>query len=196
MGAGEHAATLHYVRNNGSLAGKQLVLMDAGCEWKDYACDVTRTFPLAGDWPTEESRAIYELVELMQKHCIAAVKPGVLFRSLQVLAHQIMVGGLLSLGILQGGSRDEIIRAGTSAAFLPHGLGHHLGLEVHDVEDETRPMLELGDFDLPYVDHACSILDFASQYKQLFDDSMCHAPALVTSGGLRPGMVVTIEPGM
>jgi Xaa-Pro dipeptidase len=164
--------------------------MDAGCEWKQYACDVTRTFPLSADWPTKESRAIYKLVEAMQDQCIEAIRPGVLFRSLQLLAHQIMVRGLLDLGILQDGSMEEIIRAGTSSAFLPHGLGHHLGLEVHDVEDASRPMTG---YNLPLVENG--LTDFAIKYKNLFQES-CHAPATISSGGLRPGMVVTVEPGM
>ncbi|KAI9827719.1 MAG: hypothetical protein M1832_004208 [Thelocarpon impressellum] len=129
--SGENASTLHYIKNNDSLDGRQLVCLDAGCEWNCYASDVTRTFPIHG-W-SEEAKAIYDVVQEMQSSCIERVKPGVRFLDLHILAHKIAIAGLLRLRVLHGGTVEDIYKAGTSLFFYPHGLGHHLGLECHDV---------------------------------------------------------------
>jgi Xaa-Pro dipeptidase len=144
-GAGENAATLHYIENSSSLNDQQLLLIDAGAEYKCYASDVTRTFPVSPSdlgYPSPEAENIYKLVEQMQEACIQRVNPGVLFRDLNILAHYVAVKGLLELEVLHNGTVEEIIKAGTSAAFFPHGLGHHVGLEVHDVEDPDQPILQ------------------------------------------------------
>jgi Xaa-Pro dipeptidase len=131
--SGPNAGTLHYDANNEDFDDRQLMCLDAGCEWQLYASDITRTFPLSGKWPTEESKQIYRLVERMQETCISRLAPGVRFLDLHILAHQIAIDGLMNLGILHNGTKEEIFKAGTSVAFFPHGLGHHVGLEVHDV---------------------------------------------------------------
>ncbi|KAI1102000.1 peptidase M24, structural domain-containing protein [Jackrogersella minutella] len=130
VASGRAAATLHYVHNNKGLAGKDLLLLDAGAEWSCYASDITRTFPISGRF-TEESRAIYEIVLQMQTDCIAKLKEGVSWDEVHLLAHKVAIDGLLSLGVLKG-NREEILQARTSAAFLPHGLGHYLGMDTHD----------------------------------------------------------------
>ncbi|KAI0554112.1 peptidase M24, structural domain-containing protein [Xylaria curta] len=130
VASGRSAATLHYVHNNKELAGKDLLLLDAGCEWDTYASDITRTFPISGRF-TEQSRAIYEIVLQMQNDCIKMLKEGVWWDDVHVRAHEIAIDGLLSLGILKG-DRKEILEARTSTAFLPHGLGHYLGMDTHD----------------------------------------------------------------
>lgn len=131
--SGPNAGTLHYDANNEDFGGRQLMCLDAGCEFDLYASDITRTFPLSGSWPTKEAENIYKLVERMQEDCIKRLAPGVRYLDLHILAHQIAIDGLLKLGILHNGTREEIYKAGTSKAFFPHGLGHHVGLEVHDV---------------------------------------------------------------
>lgn len=131
FGSGRNAATLHYVHNNEGLKGRWNVLVDAGAEWGCYASDVTRTLPLSGSFNTE-SRNIYELVLRMQKESLSLIKGGVKWEDVHIRAHQVAAEGLLKLGILKGGSRDEIINQGISAAFYPHGLGHYLGLDTHD----------------------------------------------------------------
>ena len=128
--SGRAAATLHYVHNNAPLAGKLNLLLDAGCEWDCYASDITRTFPINGKF-TKESRAIYDIVYKMQLDCIAALREGVLWDDIHLLAHKIAIDGLLELGILRG-DKDEILANRTSVAFFPHGLGHYLGMDTHD----------------------------------------------------------------
>ncbi|KAI2470615.1 hypothetical protein F4781DRAFT_421198 [Annulohypoxylon bovei var. microspora] len=133
-GSGPNASTLHYGANNETLLGRQLVVLDAGAEWSCYASEVTRTLPIGPRSQfTREARAIYELVHRMQAECIARIKPGVVFRDLQLHATLIAVEGLLELGVLKGGTAEEIFRNGTGAAFFPHGLGHHVGLDVHEL---------------------------------------------------------------
>lgn len=128
--SGTAAATLHYVRNDQPLAGKLNLLLDAGCELDCYASDITRTFPLSGRF-SPESRAVYEIVLRMQLECIAMLREGVRWDDVHEHAHRVAIDGLLALGILQG-DKDEIFTSRASVAFLPHGLGHYLGMDTHD----------------------------------------------------------------
>ena len=146
VASGRAAATLHYVNNNAPMEGKLNLLLDAGAEWDCYASDIvgllrlfystgadmsqTRTFPINGKF-TKESRAIYDIVLKMQLDCINALKEGVLWDDVHLLAHKVAIDGLLSLGILKG-SAEEILQKRTSVAFFPHGLGHYLGMDTHD----------------------------------------------------------------
>ena len=132
FGSGTNAATLHYVHNDKTLDGKLNILVDAAAEYNCYCADVTRTMPLSGAF-TKESRAIYELVYKMQDSCLGMLKAGVQWEDVHVRAHEVAIEGLLELGILKGGSKREIFERGTSVAFFPHGLGHYLGLDTHDV---------------------------------------------------------------
>jgi len=131
LASGRAAATLHYVDNSQPLAGKLNLLVDAGAEWNNYASDITRTFPLSGKF-TPDSRALYDIVLKMQIESMAQIKAGVLWDDIHLHAHKVAIDGLLSIGILKG-DKDEILKARTSAAFFPHGLGHYLGLDTHDV---------------------------------------------------------------
>jgi len=130
VASGTSGATLHYIKNDQPLDGTLNLLLDAGCEWDCYASDITRTFPRSGTF-SPESLAIYNIVLDMQKQCIEALKAGILWEDVQLLAHKVIIAGLLELGILRG-SLDEILTARTSVAFFPHGLGHYLGLDTHD----------------------------------------------------------------
>ncbi|KAF7533958.1 hypothetical protein G7054_g6647 [Neopestalotiopsis clavispora] len=134
VASGRAAATLHYVHNNRELSidgtAKDLLLLDAGAEWDCYSADITRTFPISGKF-TQKSRAIYDIVLKMQHDCIAMLKEGVSWDDVHLLAHKIAIDGLLSLGVLKG-DKEEVLKARTSAAFLPHGLGHYLGMDTHD----------------------------------------------------------------
>ncbi|KAF1987451.1 putative Xaa-Pro aminopeptidase [Aulographum hederae CBS 113979] len=133
MASGTAAATLHYVHNDrpmNSDTGKLNLLVDAGAEYRCYAADITRTFPISGSF-SKESRQIYNLVLRMQKECIERLKAGVLWDSVHEHAHRVAIAGLLDLGILKGDA-EEIFKARTSVAFFPHGLGHYLGMDTHD----------------------------------------------------------------
>ncbi|KAL4787495.1 peptidase M24, structural domain-containing protein [Aspergillus varians] len=168
-GSGPNAAVLHYVKNDESLSGKQLICLDAGAEWNCYASDVTRTIPLGQDWPSVHAKDIYAIVEEMQEECIRRVKAGVRFRDLYELAHAIAITGLQRLGIIKDGTVEEIRRSGASSIFFPHGLGHHVGLEVHDVSAE--PITANGRWPREFVPQMSTPL-------------------------LQEGMVITIEPGV
>lgn len=178
-GSGENAATLHYVKNNEPLKGRQLVCLDAGAEWNCYASDVTRTFPMTGEWPSAHVRSIYRLVERMQEECIKRVKKGVRFLDLHVLAHTIAIEGLLELGIFRRGAVDEIRDSGASKVFFPHGLGHHVGLEVHDVSGEN-----------------IMALDRVHEYSPVLIPAACLSPCTLSAPVLDEGMIVTVEPGI
>lgn len=190
--SGPNAGTLHYDANNEDFEDRQLMCLDAGCEYELYASDITRTFPLAPSWPTQEAENIYKLVERMQEACIERLAPGVRYLDLHIRAHQIAIDGLLQLGIFHNGTREEIYKAGTSRAFFPHGLGHHIGLEVHDV----------GQADLMSVRRGKIVTQQApSLYPQgfhipVYEPSTCHAPTDPQSSQLEAGMVVTVEPGI
>ncbi|RSL98511.1 hypothetical protein CDV31_012578 [Fusarium ambrosium] len=144
VASGRTAATMHYESNNQDLylngKAKDVVVIDAGAEWNCYGADITRTLPISGKF-TPESRAIYEIVLKMQESCIAALKEGVLWDDLHVLAHKIAIDSLLALGILKG-NKNEILVERISTAFMPHGLGHVLGMDTHDTgghPDEADP---------------------------------------------------------
>lgn len=119
-GSGENASTLHYIANNEPLEGRQLLCLDAGCEWQCYASDVTRTFPISGSYKPE-GKAIYDIVQKMQEECIEMVKPGVNYRDIHMHAHKVATLGLMDLGILQG-TFEDLTAAGVSVAFFPHGV--------------------------------------------------------------------------
>lgn len=176
--SGENAATLHYIKNDEPFEDRQVMCLDAGCEWECYASDVTRTFPLSGQWPSKEAKEIYDLVLKIQTKCIEAVRPGARYLDIHYLAHRILIDGLLELGIFHNGTAQEIFDAGTSLAFLPHGLGHHLGLEVHDVSDVPLMASE------------------PPSVSPVVDLEMCKVPVHPSSAALEEGMIVTIEPGM
>ena len=178
-GSGENAAILHYVKNNEPLKGRQFVCLDAGAEWNCYASDVTRTFPMTGEWPSTHAKRIYRLVEKMQEECIKRIKKGVRFLDLHVLAHNIATEGLLELGVLRSGTIEEIRDSGASKIFYPHGLGHHVGLEVHDVSEENLMALEC-----------------AHGYSPVLNPAACLSPCTLSAPVLDEGMIVTVEPGI
>lgn len=137
VASGTSSATLHYVGNDQPLVDPETqekklnLLLDAGGEYRAYAADVTRTFPLSGKF-TPRSRAIYDIVLQMQLECLDMIKEGVQWEDVHVHAHRVAIRGLLKLGILRGASEDELLEKRISTAFFPHGLGHYLGLDTHD----------------------------------------------------------------
>ena len=131
VGGGANACVLHYIRNDAPLEDGDLLLIDAGVELDGYASDVTRTFPVNGRFSAEQ-RALYELVLAAQHAAIDAVRPGNHWNRPHEAATEVLVDGLLQLGLLPG-SRDEALETESYRRFLPHRTGHWLGLDVHDV---------------------------------------------------------------
>ena len=131
VGAGRNAATLHYERNDQPCLGDDLVLVDAGAEWEGYTADITRTFPASGTFEARR-RDIYNAVLDVQNTAIAAMGPGKNWRVISEAAKVQTVQALIDLGIVRGNAQDAVM-AGVASLFLPHSLGHLLGLQVHDV---------------------------------------------------------------
>ncbi len=130
VGSGENACILHYTENSMPLKKGDLVLIDAGGEYENYAADITRTFPVNGTFSPEQ-KSIYELVLKAQKAGIAAIKPGLPWNAVQQIMVRIITSGLCDLGILKG-TVDELISKEAYRPFYMHNSGHWLGLDVHD----------------------------------------------------------------
>ncbi len=133
VGGGSNACVLHYTRNNSRLRKGDLVLIDAGCEYQHYASDVTRTFPVSGEF-SRSQRALYEVVLEANRVAIERCQPGEHFMAPHDAAVRVMVEGLVALKLLPG-DVDEIIGTEAYRAFCPHNSSHWLGSDVHDVGD-------------------------------------------------------------
>ena len=131
VGGGENGCILHYTENESELRNGDLVLIDAGCEYRGYAGDITRTFPVNGRF-TPAQRAIYDIVLDSLETALSLFRPGTSIQEVTSVVVRIMVTGLVELGILKG-EIDELIADNAHRAFFMHGLSHWLGLDVHDV---------------------------------------------------------------
>lgn len=167
IASGPNSAVLHFPPSNRVLAAGELVLVDSGADVDGYACDVTRTFPVAGRF-TPEQRDLYAVVLAAEERAVAGCLPGVEFKELHLAAARDIAVGLVDFGLLKG-SPDELVETGATALFFPHGLGHLVGLGVRDAsgylpgrERSTHPVLQYLRVDMP----------------------------------LREGFVTTIEPGL
>lgn len=145
VAGGNNACILHYTENDCPLNDGDLVLIDAGCEFAMYAGDITRTFPVNGKF-SQPQREIYELVLKAQKRAIELLIPGNSIKQVNDEVIRIKTQGLVDLGILKG-DVDTLIEQQAYRQFYMHGLGHWLGLDVHDVgsygQDKQR-ILEIG----------------------------------------------------
>jgi Xaa-Pro aminopeptidase len=130
VASGHNACILHYTENNHPLKKGDLVLIDAGGEYENYAADITRTFPINGVF-SKEQRAIYELVLQAQKAGIACIRPGCAFNEIQRAIVKVLTEGLIDLGILKG-TLDSLLEREAYKPFYMHNSGHWLGLDVHD----------------------------------------------------------------
>ncbi len=133
VGAGANACVLHYRANNAQAKDGELVLIDAGAEYRGYAADITRTFPVNGRFSPAQ-RALHDLVGAAQAAALAQAKPGVPYEAGHVAAVNTLTEGLLRLGLLKG-RLEKNIAEGTYKRFYRHKTGHWLGLDVHDVGD-------------------------------------------------------------
>ena len=127
---GANACVLHYVENDAPLVDGDLILVDSGAEWEFYAGDVTRTFPVNGRF-TDDQRALYGIVLDAELKAIDTVKPGASFDDVHSAALDVIVDGLLRLGLLSG-ERAALIESGAFRRFFMHKTSHWLGLDVHD----------------------------------------------------------------
>ncbi|WP_445628763.1 aminopeptidase P family protein [Nostoc sp. DSM 114167] len=164
---------LHNEQYHNSLQPGDLLLADVGAETETgWAGDVTRTWPVSGKFSSTQ-RDIYNVVLAAHDACIAKIQPGVEYGDIHLLAATAIAEGLVNLGILQGNPQD-LVEMDAHALFFPHGIGHLLGLDVHDMED-------LGDL-AGYEEGRQRSDRFGLSYLRL-------------NRPLRPGMLVTIEPG-
>lgn len=130
VACGNSANTLHYIANDKKLLKNRLVLIDAGCEYDYYASDITRTIPSSGYF-TKAQRELYNLVLSVNKEIITMIRPGVLRSSLQRKSEELLCRGMLELGILHG-NFQELVDEKLFKKYYPHGIGHWMGLDVHD----------------------------------------------------------------
>ena len=146
----QHGEIMHGSPSDNKLEDGRLVLCDAGCELDDYCSDHTRTMPVNGKF-TQRQLEIYSIVEACHDYVLNVAKPGVKYQDVHFAVCRLMTERLKELGLMKGDT-DEAVAAGAHAMFLPHGLGHMMGMDVHDMEglgqiyvgfdDETRPNLE------------------------------------------------------
>jgi Xaa-Pro aminopeptidase len=169
-----HGEVLHNHGYQNELQDGQMLLIDAGAESpRYYASDITRSMPVNGRFSAEQAE-VYQTVLRTQMEAISLIKPGIPFRDVHLHACRIAVEGLRAMGLMKGDPADAVT-AGAHALFLPHGLGHMLGLDVHDMED-------LGDV-VGYPKGARRDPQFGLNFLRL-------------SRPLEPGYVVTVEPGI
>lgn len=165
VGSGRNSVILHYEPADKRMEAGSMIVNDTACEYSMYAADVTRSYPVSGKF-TADQRAIYDIVLAAQKAAIAAVKPGIPFHTMHGKTDEVVVDGLLRLGLLSG-NRDELIKTRAHAKFYPHGSSHWVGLNVHDP----------GSYGIPEG------ADRAERYTK-------------ASTLLEPGMLFTVEPGI
>ena len=130
VGGGENATILHYIENNRPLKDGDLILVDAGAEYKGYAADITRTYPINGKF-SQAQRDVYDVVLDAQLKCIEATKTGNTVKKRQQLSIELLTEGMKRLGLLKGKSSD-LIKKKSYLKYYMHGVGHYLGLDVHD----------------------------------------------------------------
>lgn len=168
-----HGEVLHNESYHHQLQPQDLLLADVGAETPNgWAADITRTWSVSGKFSSTQ-KDIYEIVLAAHDRCIAHISPEVEYQDIHLLAAQVIAEGLVDLGILKGNPED-LVAMDAHALFFPHGIGHLLGLDVHDMED-------LGDL-AGYEPGRMRSDRFGLGYLRL-------------NRPLEPGMLVTIEPG-
>ncbi len=130
VAGGDNANTLHYIQNNEKLSDSDLILIDAGCEYEYYTSDITRTIPVNGKF-SDEQKEIYNLVLDTQLKVLEAIKPGVKRSKLQKISIKCITEALIKLGVLKGDVK-KLIKDEAYKPYYPHGIGHWMGIDVHD----------------------------------------------------------------
>ncbi len=171
----KHGETLHNHSHNNILKKGDLVVHDSGAEsMEHYASDITRTFPVGGKF-SERQKEIYNIVLSAQLAAINFIKPGRSYKQVHLKAASVIAEGLKTIGLMKGDIKEAVVK-GAHALFFPHGLGHLLGLDVHDLEN-------FGEGNFGYDDKIKRSSQFGLK-------SLRYAKALV------PGIVITVEPGI
>lgn len=171
----QNGETLHNHDHSQILTDGRLLLVDAGAEiGSHYASDFTRTVPVSGKF-TQKQREIYEIVLAANNKGRELTKPGSTYLSVHLAAAEVIASGLKQIGLMKG-DVNEAVRNGAHALFMPHGLGHMLGLDVHDMED-------LGQVYVGYDDETRPVDQFGTAYLRM-------------GRKLQPGFVITNEPGI
>ena len=179
VAAGANACVLHYRADAGAVRDGELVLIDAGCELDGYASDITRTFPANGRFSGPQ-RALYELVLASQEAAVNATRAGARFTDPHEATVKVLAQGMLDVGLLDAnvvGTVDDVIEKRAYFPFYMHRTGHWLGMDVHDCGAYTEPS-EIGQASV--------------RRDALTGQDIISRPARI----LRPGMVLTIEPGI
>ncbi|HEY0858351.1 MAG TPA: aminopeptidase P N-terminal domain-containing protein [Albitalea sp.] len=176
VAAGANACVLHYAAGDTPLRAGELCLIDAGCEFDGYASDVTRTFPADGRFSAAQ-RELYEIVLAAQKAAVTATRPGARQRDAHHAAVRVLAQGMLDCGLLdrqKAGDLDAVIEKAAYRQFYMHGTGHWIGRDVHDVGE--------------YL----SLEEAAVEDADGLGGRVVRKPSRI----LRPGMAVTLEPGL
>ena len=179
VAAGANACVLHYRADTAPVKSGDLVLIDAGCELDGYASDITRTFPANGTF-TGPQRTLYDLVLASQEAAIAATRAGARFTDPHEAAVKVLAQGMLDVGLLdrqQVGGLDDVIEQRAYFQFYMHRTGHWLGMDVHDCGSYVEP---------------AEVDQFSERKDPLSGELIKNRPSRI----LRPGMVLTIEPGL
>ncbi len=179
VAAGPNACVLHYRADAAPVKAGELVLIDAGCELDGYASDITRTFPADGKF-TGPQRALYDLVLASQDAAVAATKAGARFTDPHEATVKVLAQGMLDVGLLDRqkvGGVDDVIESRAYFQFYMHRTGHWLGMDVHDCGSYVEPS-EVG--------------AVTERRDPLSNEVIKNRPSRI----LRPGMVLTIEPGI
>jgi Xaa-Pro dipeptidase len=167
--------TLHNPYYNNKMKIGDLLVNDSGAESKlHYASDITRTIPVGGKFE-QKQKEIYEIVLKSEQNAIDSVKPGITFKDVHMQSAKDISSGLIELGLMSGNPEDAV-RSGAYTLFFPHGLGHMLGLDVHDMEG-------LGEDLVGYDESIIRSEEFGLKYLRL-------------AKTLQSGFVFTIEPGI
>ncbi len=170
----QHGETLHNHNHSNILTKGRMMLTDAGSEVSShYASDFTRTVPVGGKFD-QRQKDVYNSVLAANNHATSLIKAGVTYQSIHMEACKVLASHLKDLGLMKG-NIDDAVKAGAHAMFMPHGLGHQMGLDVHDMED-------LGQIYVGYDDVTRPIDQFGTAYLRLGKE-------------LREGFVLTNEPG-
>lgn len=170
-----HGETLHNPFHNNQMQAGDVMILDSGVETPlHYASDITRTMPIGGKF-TDRQREIYQIVLRAQVAAIAAIEPGVPYKNIHLLVARSFATDLKAIGLMKG-DVESAVADGAHALFFPHGLGHMIGMDVHDQEN-------LGEALVGYEEGLTRSSQFGLGYLRL-------------ARALQPGFVLTVEPGI